>query len=67
MSIMKVIEVLADSPTSWEDATKNAVKEAAKSVKHIKSVWVKDFSTTVENGEVKSFRVAAKITFKVDK
>ena len=37
---MKVIEVMANSDKSWEDATRQAVKHASKSVKHIKSVFV---------------------------
>ena len=41
MSVLKVIEIMADSPVSWEDATRNAVKKASSSVKGIKSVWIK--------------------------
>ena len=37
MAVLKVIEVLANSEKSWEDATKNAVKQASKSVKNIKA------------------------------
>ena len=65
MAIMKVIEVLADSEESWEDATKNAVKKAAESVKHIRSAYVQSHSVTVEDGEVSKFRVNVKITFEV--
>jgi len=65
MAIMKVIEVLADSEKSWEDATKNAVKKASESVKHIRSVFVQSQSVTVEDGEVGKFRVNVKITFEV--
>ena len=67
MAILKVIEVLANSHKSLEDATNTAVKEAAKTVKNISSVYVQDFSTTVENGEVKEYRVNVKITFAVYK
>ena len=42
MAILKVIEVLANSDKSWEDATKNAVKHAGKSVKNIRSVYVNE-------------------------
>lgn len=65
MAIMKVIEVLADSEKSWEDATKNAVKKASESVKHIRSVFVQSQSVTVEDGDVGKFRVNVKITFEV--
>ncbi|NGX83359.1 dodecin family protein [Aequorivita sp. KMM 9714] len=65
MAVLKVIEILASSKESWEDATRNAVKEASKSVKNIRSVYVKDNSCVVENGDVTQFRVNVKITFEV--
>ncbi len=66
MSVMKVIEIMGDSEKSWEHAAEEAVTEAAKSVKNIRSVWVQDQSATVENGKIKRYRVTCKITFKVD-
>ncbi len=67
MSIVKVIEVLATSTKSFDDAAQNAVKEASKSVKNIVSVYVKDMSGKVENNSIVSYGVTAKISFKVDK
>lgn len=66
MAILKVIEILANSSTSWEDATRKAVAEASKTVKHIASVYVQDQSAVVKDGEVTEFRVNLKITFKVE-
>lgn len=65
MAILKVIEVLANSEKSWEDATKKAVAQASKSVKNIRSVYVQDQSASVENNEISTFRVNLKITFEV--
>tara|TARA_R110002049_G_scaffold201337_9_gene372098 strand:- start:2475 stop:2675 length:201 start_codon:yes stop_codon:yes gene_type:complete len=65
MAILKVIEVLSNSDKSWEDATKKAVIQASKSVKNIKSVYVKEQSAIVKDGEVSEFRVNVKITFEV--
>jgi len=65
MAIMKVIEVMANSDSSWEDATRKAVKHASKSVKHIKSVFVQSQSAVVNGEDVKEFRVNLKITFEV--
>jgi flavin-binding protein dodecin len=65
MAIMKVLEILSNSNTSWEDATKKAVKEASKSVKNIRSVYVAEQSAVVNDGEVTEFRVNLKITFEV--
>ncbi|MGB5362120.1 MAG: dodecin family protein [Aureibaculum sp.] len=65
MAVMKVIEVMANSSKSWEDATRNAVKHASKSVKQIKSVFVQSQSAVVDGDDVKEFRVNVKITFEV--
>lgn len=65
MAIMKVIEVLSNSETSWEDATKKAVKQASKSVKNIKSVFVQSQSAVVNDDNVTEFRVNLKLTFEV--
>lgn len=65
MAVLKVIEVLSNSDKSWEDATKKAVKQASKSVKNIKSVYVQDQSAVVKDGEVTEFRVNVKLTFEV--
>jgi hypothetical protein len=65
MAVMKVIEVMANSDKSWEDATRKAVNHASKSVNHIKSAFVQSQSAVVNNGEVQEFRVNVKITFEV--
>ena len=65
MAVLKVIEILADSEKSWEDAANNAVGQAAKSVRDIKSVYVNEMSGTVKDGKIDMFRVNAKITFEV--
>jgi len=65
MAVMKVIEVMASSDKSWEDATRKAVAHAAKSVNHIKSAFVQSQSVVVDNGNVEEFRVNVKITFEV--
>lgn len=65
MAVLKVIEVLSNSNESWEDATRKAVKQASKSVKNIKSVYVQDQSAIVKDGKVTEFRVNLKLTFEV--
>lgn len=65
MAILKVIEVMADSDKSWEDAARNAVSHASKSVDHIKSAFVQSQSVVVKNGSVSDYRVNVKITFEV--
>lgn len=65
MSILKVIEVLANSSESWEDATKNALAQASKSVKNIRSIYLNEQSATVKDGKIDDYRVNVKITFEV--
>ncbi len=65
MAILKVIEILASSDKSWEDATRKAVKKASKSVKNIKSAFVQSQSVTVDGDSVSEYRVNVKITFEV--
>ncbi len=65
MAILKVIEVLANSNKGWEDAAKNAVAQAAKSVKNIRSVYINEHSATVDDGKIVDYRVNVKITFEV--
>lgn len=67
MAILKVIEVLSNSSTSWEDATQNAVIEASKTIKHITSVNINNQSLTVKDGRVDEYRLNVKITFAVKK
>ena len=66
MAIMKVIEVMANSDKSWEDAARKAVKHASKSVNHIKSVFVQSQSAVVKDDNVTEFRVNLKLTFEVN-
>jgi len=66
MSIVKVIEVIATSEVSFDDATKNAVKEASKSIKNIKSIYIKEMKAKVDKNEIVSFGVNAKISFVVE-
>ena len=63
MSVLKVIEVLGNSTVSFEDAVNNVIKEASKTVKDIKSVYVKDMQVTVDNNKIKEYRVNTKVTF----
>ena len=66
MSVAKVIEILAQSDESWEDAVEQALKEASKSIHNIQSIYVKEFQAAVENNEIIAYRVNTKITFVVE-
>lgn len=65
MEILKVVEILASSSKSWDEATQNGVTKAAETIKGIRSAYVKEFSTVVEDGKITKYRVNLKITFGV--
>jgi dodecin len=64
--VVKVIELLSQSPKSWEDAAQEAVNEASKTLRNIRSIYIKEFTTEVENGKVTNYRVNAKVTFDLE-
>ena len=65
-TVVKVLEVIAQSEKSFDDAAQNAVKEVAKSVKGIKSIWIDNLSGTVDGDRITEYRVNAKVSFLVD-
>lgn len=64
--MLKVIEVLAESEKSWEDAADQAVEKASHSVHGIKSIYIREFEAKVENNRIVKYRINAKITFDLD-
>jgi flavin-binding protein dodecin len=66
MSMVKVIELSSESPNSWEDATRQAVERASRTLRNIRSVWVKEFEAVVDGNNVTQFRVNVKISFLLD-
>lgn len=66
MPIKKIIEVIATSENSFDEAAQNAVNEAAKSVDNIKSVYIKEMNAKVSDNKIASYGVNAKVTFEVD-
>ena len=55
--VIKVIEIMASSPDSWEAAAQVALDEASKSVRGIKSIYVNEMSATVDNNKITNYRV----------
>lgn len=66
MAVVKVIELLAQSGKSWEDAAQLAVDAAAKSVRNIKSIYIENMQGTVADNKIVEYRVDAKISFIVE-
>ena len=63
MSVAKHIEITADSTKGFEDAVQKGIRTAAKTVKGIRSAWVKDQQVLVESDNVTTYRVNMKVTF----
>lgn len=66
MSVVKVIEVIATSEKSIDDAVKNAVSEVSKSIRNIDSVYVKDIKAHVKNGKITTWGVICNLSFRVE-
>jgi flavin-binding protein dodecin len=66
MTIVKVIEVIASSDISFDDAIKNCVAEVSKTIHNIDSVYVKDFKVHVKDGKPFSYGVICKVSFRLD-
>lgn len=66
MSVAKIIEISAESTVSFEDAIKQGVEAAAKTVRNIHAAWVKEQSVVVEAGKIAKYRVDLKLTFVLD-
>ena len=63
-SVYKVIELVGSSPTSWEDATKNAVETAGKTLKDLRIAEITKLDMKVENGKVTAYRARVNLSFK---
>jgi flavin-binding protein dodecin len=63
MSVAKVIEVIAQSKVSFEDAIEQGVSRASETVSGVSSAWVKDQSVQITNGKVTGYSVTLKVTF----
>ena len=63
MSVLKVVEILGNSTVSWEDAVNQVIKEASKTIKNIKSVYIQDMQAMVKDNKVSECRINAKVTF----
>lgn len=62
-AVVKVIEVVAQSDQGWDDAARRAVEHASKSVRNIRSIYIKDMQGVVRDGRIAQFRLVAKISF----
>ena len=66
MAIVKVLEVIASSEKSFDDAIHNCINEVGQTVKNIDSVYVKDFKVHVKDGKAASYGIICKVSFRVE-
>ena len=63
-SVYKIIELVGSSPTSWEDAAKNAVETAGKTLKDLRIAEITQMDMKIENGKVTAYRAKVNLSFK---
>lgn len=65
--MLKVIEVLAESDKSWEDAAAQAVANASKTLHGIKSIYIENMEGKVDSGKIVKYRINGKISFMLER
>jgi flavin-binding protein dodecin len=63
-SVYKIIDLVGSSPTSWEEAAKNAVETASKSLRDLRIAEIVKLDMKVENGKITDYRARVKLSFK---
>ncbi len=66
MSVVKVIELIGESPKSWEEATQNALDVAAKTLRGIVGIDVDHFTVKVVDNKITAFRANVRVAFKYE-
>ena len=66
MAVIKVIELVGSSPSGWEDAARNALKEAAGTVRSIRGLDVINQTATIKDGAIAEYRSNVRISFVVE-
>jgi dodecin len=66
MSVARVVEISATSPKSFEDAVIQGIDRANKTLRNVKSAWVKEQEAEVNDGKVVNYKVNLKVTFVLD-
>jgi len=63
MSVAKVIEISSQSDKSFDDAIRQGIDRANKTIKGVQGAWIKEQQVIVENGTIRGYRVDMKVTF----
>lgn len=66
MSVVKVVELVADSPDGWKDAIEKAVEKASETIHNISGVEIKNLTASVKDGKVVDYKADLHLAFRVD-
>ena len=67
MSVVKIIELIGESPNGWEAAMREVVAEAQKTLRGITRIGVKEFDVRIREDKVETFRVRAEVSFRLER
>ncbi|GIW41399.1 MAG: hypothetical protein KatS3mg076_1976 [Candidatus Binatia bacterium] len=67
MAVVKVITLVGESPKSWDDAIKNVISEAQKTLRGITRIGVTEFDVRMKDDKVDVYRVRAEVSFRVER
>jgi flavin-binding protein dodecin len=65
-SVYKVIELVGSSEKSWEEAAKNAVETASKTLKNLRVAEITKLDLKIENGQIAAYRAKVSLSFKFE-
>jgi flavin-binding protein dodecin len=66
MSIARVTEISSNSEKSFDDAMKNGIKRASKTIRNIEGAWIQDQKLIIKKGKISEYRVTMKVSFVLD-
>jgi flavin-binding protein dodecin len=67
MSVVKIIELVGESPKGWDDAIRNVIAEAQKTLRGITRIGVEEFDVRMNKDKIDVFRVRAKVSFRLER
>jgi len=67
MSVVKIIELVGESPTSWDEAAQHLVAEAKATLRGITRIGIKEFDIRMKDNEIEVYRVRAEVSFRIER
>ena len=67
MSVVKIIELVGESPENWDEAIRNVITEAQKTLRGITRIGVEEFDVRMKDDQIESYRVRAKVSFRIER